>query len=144
MKRFGSLSGVFGTAALLLLFGSTVPTQAFQEDHPQDAKPAENKPHDQETKPSEDAAKPTPSKPAAKEAKPPKDANAPKAKDTHETKTVTKSDTRTETKSTVKHGPIENGRIPDAQFHSHFGHEHTFHVGHPAVSYTHLLPDVFC
>ena len=133
MKRFGSLSGVFGTAALLLLFGSTVPTQAFQEDHPQDAKPAENKPHDQETKPSEDAAKPTPSKPAAKEAKPPKDANAPKAKDTHETKTVTKSDTRTESKSTVKHGPIENGRIPDAQFHSHFGREHTFHVGHPVI-----------
>ena len=87
MKRFGSLSAVFGTAALLLLFGTTVSTQAFQEEHPQDAKPAENKPHDQEAKP-------------AKEDKPPKDANAPKAKDTHETKTVTKSDTRTETKST--------------------------------------------
>jgi hypothetical protein len=140
MKRFGSLSAVFGTAALLLLFGTTVPTQAFQEEHPQDAKPAENKPHDQETKPSEDAAKPTPSKPADKEAKPPKDetkpardANAPKAKDTRETKTVKQSDTRTETKSTVKHGPIENGRIPDAQFHAHFGHEHTFHVGHPVI-----------
>src|ERR1700689_4209706 len=116
MKRIGNISAVFGTAALLLLFGTTVPTQAFQEDHPQDAKPAENKPHDQETKPSEDAAKPTPSKPAAKE-----------------TKTATKSDTRTETKSTVKHGPIENGRIPDAQFHSHFGREHTFHVGHPVI-----------
>jgi len=120
MKRFGNLTAFFGTAVLLLLFGTTVPTQAFQEDHPQDAKPAENKPHDQEAKP-------------AKEAKPPKDANAQKAKDTHETKTVTKSDTRTETKSTVKHGPIENGRIPDAQFHSHFGHEHTFHVGHPVI-----------
>ena len=121
MKRFGTNSAFFGTAALLLLFGAAVPAHAYQEEHPQDAKPAESKPHDQEAKP-------------AKEDKPPKDANAPKeAKDTHETKTVKRSDTRTETKSTVKHGPIENGRIPDAQFHSHFGREHTFHVGHPVI-----------
>jgi hypothetical protein len=140
MRRFGSISGVFGTAALLLLFGATVPTHAYQEEHPQDAKPPENskpaensKPHDQSTKPSEDAAKPTPTKPAAKEEKPSKEANAPKAKDTRETKTVKQSDTRTETKSAVKHGPIENGRIPDAQFHTHFGQGHTFRVGHPVV-----------
>jgi hypothetical protein len=140
MRRFGSISAVFGTAALLLLFGATVPAHAYQEEHPQDAKPPENskpaensKPHDQSTKPSEDAAKPTPTKPAAKEEKPSKEANAPKAKDTRETKTVKQSDTRTETKSTVKHGPIENGRIPDAQFHSHFGREHSFHVGHPVI-----------
>jgi hypothetical protein len=121
MKRFGGISAVFGAAALLLLFGTAVPAQAFQEDHPQDAKPAENEPHDQETKP-------------AKEDKPPKDANAPKAtNETRETKTVKQSDSRTETKSTVKHGPIENGRIPDAQFHSHFGQQHTFRVGHPVV-----------
>jgi hypothetical protein len=111
MKRFGSISAVFGTAALLLLFGTTAPAQAFQEDHPQDAKPAENaKPHDKEAKPAE-------------EKKPHKDANAPKEN----------KDTRVAAKSTVKHGPIENGRIPDAQFHAHFGREHTFHVGHPVI-----------
>lgn len=128
MKRLGGVSAAIGAAVLLLLFGSTFPTQAYQEEHPQeehheDAKPAEKpKPtHDQEAKPS-------------KEEKPSKDAKAPeKAKDTHETKTVKQSDTHTETKSTVKHGPIENGRIPDTQFHSHFGREHTFHVGHPVV-----------
>lgn len=127
MKRFGGFSA-FGAAALLLLFGCTLPTQAYQEEHPQeehheDAKPAEKAkpPHDQEAKP-------------PKEEKPPKDAKAPeKAKETHETKTVEHSETRTQVKSTVKHGPIENGRIPDAQFHSHFGREHTFHVGHPVI-----------
>jgi hypothetical protein len=144
MKRLGGISAAFGAAVLLLLFGSTLPTQAYQEEHPQEehpqdakpkptenAKPPENgKPHDQATKPSEDAAKPTPAKPAAKEEKPSK-ANTPKSEDTRETKTVKQSDTRTESKATVKHGPIENGRIPDTQFHSHFGREHTFHVGHP-------------
>ncbi len=124
MKRFGSISAVFCTAALLLLFGTTAPAQAYQEEHPQEAKPPENaKPeHEKEAKP------------AAKPVKPPKDAKASKeTKDTHETKTVEHSETRTQTKTTVKHGPIENGRIPDAQFHSHFGHEHTFHVGHPII-----------
>jgi hypothetical protein len=145
MERFGSVSAVFGTAALLLLFGTTAPARAYQEEHPQEehpqeakpkpaenAKPPENgKPHDQATKPTEDAAKPAPTKPAPKNEKPTKEASAPK--DNRETKTVKQSDTRTETKSTVKHGPIENGRIPDAQFHSHFGREHTFRVGHPVI-----------
>jgi hypothetical protein len=123
MKRFGSISAVFGTAALLLLFGSTSPAQAFQEEHPQeehpqDAKPPENAkpPHDQEAKP-------------PKEEQPPKDANAPK----ENARPADHPENRAEAKSTVKHGPIENGRIPDAQFHSHFGREHTFHVGHPVV-----------
>jgi hypothetical protein len=153
MKRFGGVSATFGAAVLLLLFGSTLPTQAYQEEHPQEehpqdakpkpsenakppanAKPPENgKPHDEATKPSEDAAKPTPTKPAAKEEKTSKEASAPGSKNTRETETVKQSDTRAETKSTVKHGPIENGRIPDAQFHSNFGREHTFHVGHPVV-----------
>jgi hypothetical protein len=149
MKR---ISVVFGTAALFLLFGTTAPAQAYQEDHPQESKPPENakppenskpkpaenakppengKPHDQATKPSDEAAKPAPTKPAPKDEKPAKEANAPK--ENRDTKTVKQSDTRTDTKSTVKHGPIENGRIPDAQFHAHFGREHTFHVGHPVV-----------
>jgi hypothetical protein len=142
MKRFGGICAVLGAATLLLLFGSTLPSQAYQEEHPQeehheDAKPAEKAkpPHDQDAKPAE-KAKP----PHDQEAKPPKeekpssDAKAPeKAKDTRETKTVEHSEVRTQSRSTVKHGPVENGRIPDAQFHAHFGREHTFRVGHPVI-----------
>jgi hypothetical protein len=130
MKPVRFISAIFPTAAMFLLFGISAPVHAFQEEHPQDARPAEGQAHDQETKPSEDATKPTPSKPAKQENAPkdekrPADANAPK--DNHNTRT------QTESKTTTQHGRVENGRIPDADFHSHFGREHHFHVGHPQV-----------
>jgi hypothetical protein len=157
MKRFGGISAVLSTAVLFLVFGTPSPAQAFQEEHPQDAKPAEGAkpapkeeskpPKDakpapkpkQESKPPQDA-KPTTHDQEAKppkEDKPPKDTNAPKAanapKENKDARPAEHAETRQPAKSTVKHGPIENGRIPDAQFHSHFGHEHTFKVGHPVV-----------
>jgi len=112
MKPVRFLSTIFGTAAMFLLFGISAPVHAFQEEHPQDARPAEGQAHDQETKPSDDAAKPTPSKPpkqenVPKDEKPPADANAPK--DNHNTRT------QTESKTTTQHGRVENGRIPDAE-----------------------------
>ncbi|HXN72679.1 MAG TPA: hypothetical protein VN861_09025 [Candidatus Acidoferrales bacterium] len=150
MKRFG-ISAVLGTAVLFLIFGTPAPTQAFQEEHPQDAKPAEAKPAPkEESKPPKDA-KPAPkpkqeSKPPQdakptthdQEAKPPKEDKPPKDTNAHKAANAPKEskDARPAEhaeKSTVKHGPLENGRIPDAQFHSHFGHEHTFKVGHPVV-----------
>jgi len=55
MKRFGNLT-VFSAQQFCFCYSYYVPTQAFQEDHPQDAKPAENKPHDQEAKPAKEAS----------------------------------------------------------------------------------------
>jgi hypothetical protein len=123
MKPVRIISTIFGTAALLVLFGVSAPVRA-QDEHPQDAKPAE--PHDQGAKPSEEA------KPS--EAKPPKDEKAPRDEN-NKARPENRNETRTqtETKTTVKHGPVENGRIPDAQFHAHFGRAHTFHVGHPQM-----------
>jgi hypothetical protein len=132
MKPVGFISTLLATTAMFLLFGFSAPVRA-QEEHPQEAKPAEGAPHDQETKPSEEAKPPRDSaKPS--EAKPPKDEkpkeNAPRDNNKPEARTETR--TQTESK-TVQHGRAENGRIPDADFHAHFGREHHFHVGHPQV-----------
>ncbi len=141
MKPVRFIRTIFGTVAMFLLFGISAPVHAFQEEHPQDARPAQGQAHDQETKPSEDAAKPKTSKPPKQENPPkdekrPADANAPKDnRNTRQSQTEGRTETRTQTESrtTVQHGRVENGRIPDADFHSHFGREHHFRVGHPQV-----------
>jgi hypothetical protein len=135
MKPVRIISTILGTSAMFLLFYISTPVLHAQDEHPQDAKPAE--PHDQETKPAEEA-KPPHDEAKPSEAKPPKDEKTPKDEtaprdDKARPEERTETRTQTDTKTTVKHGPIENGRIPDAQFHSHFGRAHTFHVGHPVV-----------
>jgi hypothetical protein len=137
MKTIRLISTIFGTTAMFLLFGISAPIHA-QEEHPQDARPAQQaEPHDQETKPSEEAKPPhDAAKPS--EAKPPKDEkpkeNAPRDNNRQsQTEGRTETRTQTESKTTVQHGRGENGRIPDADFHAHFGREHHFHVGHPQV-----------
>jgi hypothetical protein len=138
MKTVGFFSTLLATTAMFLLFGFSAPVRA-QEEHPQDAKPAEGQAHDQETKPTEDSAKPTPSKPSKaepKDEKRPEDSKAPKenARDNNNRQSQTETRTQTESKTTtVQHGRAENGRIPDADFHAHFGSGHHFHVGHPQV-----------
>jgi len=137
MKTVRFISTIFGTTAMFLLFGISAPVHA-QEEHPQEARPAqEGAPHDQGTKPSEDAKPPhDAAKPS--EAKPPKDEkpkeNAPRDNSRQsQTEGRTETRTQTESKTTVQHGRVENGRIPDTDFHAHFGREHHFHVGHPQV-----------
>lgn len=135
MKTVRFICTILGTSAMFLLFCITTPVLRAQEEHPQDAKPAE--PHDQETKPSEEA-KPPHDETKPSEAKPPKDEKAPRDENAPRDNKArpedrTETRTQTETKTTVKHGPIENGRIPDADFHSHFGRQHHFHVGHPQM-----------
>jgi hypothetical protein len=137
MKTVRLISTIFGTTAMFLLFGISAPVHA-QEEHPSEARPAqEGAPHDQETKPSEEAKPPhDAAKPS--EAKPPKDEkpkeNAPRDNNRQsQTEGRTETRTQTESKTTVQHGRVENGRIPDADFHAHFGREHHFHVGHPQV-----------
>src|ERR1700693_1035453 len=83
MKTVRLISTIFGTTAMFLLFGISAPVHA-QEEHPPEARPAqEGAPHDQETKPSEeakpphDAAKPSEAKPP-KDEKAPRDENAPR------------------------------------------------------------------
>jgi hypothetical protein len=131
MKTLRFISTFLGTSAMFFLFCISTPVLRAQEEH-QEAKPAEGAPHDQETKPSEEAKPP---RDAAKpsEAKPPKDEkpkeNAPRDNNNRQTETRT----QTESKTTVQHGHAENGRIPDADFHAHFGSGHHFHVGHPQV-----------
>jgi hypothetical protein len=129
MKTLRFISTILGTIAMFLLFCISAPALRAQDEHPQDAKPAE--PHDQETKPAEEA------KPPHDEAKPseakPNDEKAPRDDNKGRPEERTETRTQTETKTTVKHGPVENGRIPDAQFRSHFGRSHTFHVGHPQM-----------
>jgi hypothetical protein len=139
MKPVRIISTILGTSALFLLFYISTPVLRAQEEHPQDAKPAE--PRDQETKPSDEAkpphdeAKPSEAKPP-KDEKHPEDSKAPKEnapRDNNNRQSQTETKTQTESKTTVQHGRVENGRIPDADFHSHFGREHHFHVGHPQM-----------
>jgi hypothetical protein len=130
MKPVRIISTILGTSAMFLLFYISTPVLRAQDEHPQDAKPAE--PHDQETKPAEEA-KPPHDEAKPSEAKPPKDEKAPRDDNKARPEERTETRTQTETKTTVKHGPIENGRIPDTQFHAHFGRSHTFHVGHPQM-----------
>jgi hypothetical protein len=130
MKPVRIISTILGTSAMFLLFYVSTPVLRAQEEHPEDAKPAE--PHDQGAKPSEEG-KPPHDEAKPSEAKPPKDEKAPPADNKARPDERTETRTQTETKTTVKHGPIENGRIPDAQFHAHFGRAHTCHVGHPQM-----------
>jgi len=132
MKSVRIISTILGTSAMFLLFCISTPVLRAQEEHPQDAKPAE--PHDQGTKPAEEA-KPPHNEAKPSEAKPPKDEKAPRDdnKARPEERNETRTQTQTETKTNVKQGRVENGRIPDADFRSHFGRSHTFHVGHPQM-----------
>jgi hypothetical protein len=124
MKTVRFISTLLAAMAMFLLFGLSSPARA-QEEHPQEAKPAEGAPHDQETKPSEEAKPPKDEKPKE---------NAPRDNNRQsQTEGRTETRTQTESKTTVQHGRAENGRIPDADFHAHFGREHHFHVGHPQV-----------
>jgi len=128
MRRIGIIGTVLSTAVLFLLFGARTPVHAFQEEHQQDAKP----PHDQETKP-------------PNEAKPPKDTKSPQearpenkqkpGQHTEETKekAVTHTQQKTVSRSSIKQGRLVNRRIPDDQFRSHFGREHTFMISEPVL-----------
>ncbi len=133
MKTLRFISTILGTSAMFLLFCISTPVLRAQDEH---------QAHDQETKPTEDSAKPAPSKPTKaepKDEKRPEDSKAPKEnapRDNNrqsQTEGRTETRTQTESKTTAQHGRVENGRIPDADFHAHFGREHHFHVGHPQV-----------
>jgi hypothetical protein len=129
MKTVRFISTILGTTAMFLLFCISAPALRAQEEHPQDAKPAE--PHDQESKPAEEA------KPPHDQAKPseakPKDEKAPRDENKARPENRTETRTQTESKTTTQNSRVQNGRIPDADFHSHFGRSHHFHVGHPQM-----------
>src|ERR1700684_1869344 len=81
MKPLRFTGTILGTSAMFLLFCISTPVLRAQEEHQQEAKPAEGQAHDQETKPTEDSSKPMPSKPPTadpKDEKRPEDSKAPK------------------------------------------------------------------
>jgi hypothetical protein len=134
MKALRFISTILGTSAMFFFFCISTPVLRAQEEHQQDAKPAEGQAHDQETKPTEESAKPTPSKPTKaepKDEKRPEDSKAPKENARDNNNRQSQTETRTQTES--KNSRVQNGRIPDADFHAHFGSGHHFHVGHPQV-----------
>jgi outer membrane biosynthesis protein TonB len=111
---------LIGTGALLLLFGISAPAFAQEQHDPQEqpAKPPEGKPTDkpqaEQPKTPDDRARPD------NAAKPPKE-------------TERKPEAQRPEDAQRNNQRAGNGRIPDDKFKSHFGREHTFHVGHPTV-----------
>src|SRR5277367_6912653 len=150
MKRIG----VFGTAALLLLLGSSASAYARQEQHEQEAKP-ENKPEakpakQEEAKPvKQEAAKPEKQQegqPAKQEAskpvkqeqtKPPKQeaaqpAKQQQAKAQHAQRTPAEEQ-RQRAVPALRLSVRGSARIPDDRFRANFGHEHVFVINAPVM-----------
>jgi hypothetical protein len=152
MKRFG----VFSTAALLLLLGSSVSAYARQEQHDQEAKP-ENKPEakpakQEETKPAkQEAAKPekqqeaqpakqAQAKPANQEAAKPEKQQQAKAQpeqaksnnQQHAPRTPAEEQ-RQRAVPALRLSVRGSARIPDDRFRANFGHEHVFVISQPVM-----------
>jgi hypothetical protein len=152
MKRFG----VFSTAALLLLLGSSVSAYARQEQHDQEAKP-ENKPEakpakQEETKPAkQEAAKPekqqeaqpakqAQAKPANQEAaKPEKQQQAKaqpeqaKSNNQQHAQRTPAEEQRQRAVPALRLSVRGSARIPDDRFRANFGHEHVFVISQPVM-----------
>jgi hypothetical protein len=110
---------LIGTGALLFLFGISALAFAQEQHDPQEpsAKPADAKPTD---RPQAEQPKTPDDKPRAENAaKPPKD--------TERKPEVQRPDDA----GHAQHAG--NGRIPEDKFKTHFGREHTFHIGHPVI-----------
>jgi hypothetical protein len=150
MKRIG----VLGTAALLLLLGSSASAYARQEQHEQEAKP-ENKPEakpakQEEAKPvKQEAAKPEKqqegqpakqeaskpvkqeqTKPAKQEAAQP--AKQQQAKAQHAQRTPAEEQ-RQRAVPALRLSVRGSARIPDDRFRANFGHEHVFVINAPVM-----------
>ncbi len=123
MKIFG----VVGTTLLLLLLGTGV--SVYAQDQHEDAKPQAQ----EEEKPKQEEAKP---------AKPESDKNV-KQEEEKKDENVRRQEEKTSKQDESK--AVQNdhhtqaaenrngGRIPDDKFRAHFGHEHTFRIGHPTI-----------
>jgi hypothetical protein len=111
MKIFG----VVGTALLFMLLGTGV--SVYAQDQRDDAKPQAQ----EEEKKQED-------KSVRQEEK--KDEKAQEGDKTvrHDEKVE-----QNEHHEAVNEHRTEARRIPDDKFRAHFGHEHTFHIGHPVI-----------
>jgi hypothetical protein len=150
MKRIG----VLGTAALLLLLGSSASAYARQGQHEQEAKP-ENKPEakpakQEEAKPvKQEAAKPEKqqegqpakqeaskpvkqeqTKPAKQEAAQP--AKQQQAKAQHAQRTPAEEQ-RQRAVPALRLSVRGSARIPDDRFRANFGHEHVFVINAPVM-----------
>jgi hypothetical protein len=115
-----------GTRALLLLFGISAPAFAQEQHDPQEqpAKPPADKP---DAKP---ADKPHAEPPKTPDDKPRPD-NAAKPPKQQEAKPAAQRPEDAQRNNNNQHAG--NQRIPDDKYKAHFGREHTFHVGHPAI-----------
>src|SRR5580700_10296881 len=84
----------------------------YAQDHPDDAKPAQEEPRPEATKPAHDEAAP----PRQEEVKPPK----------HDDKPAKQDDAKPSKQAEKAQGAdSQHGRIPDDKFRAHFGRQHT-------------------
>jgi len=126
MERFG----VLGTAALLLLLGSTASAYARQEQHEEEAKPenrAEAKPAKQEE-----------SKPVKQEATKPEkqqEAQPAQAKSNQQqpAQRTPAEEQRLRAVPALRLSARGSARIPDDRFRANFGHEQLFVISQPVV-----------
>jgi hypothetical protein len=150
---------VISTAVLLLLFGTTIPAFAQKDEEkgggkPQAAQHEQQPQHAQKAQPQQRAVKAQPQE-RAEHAQPQQHAQraqpqqrAEKVQPQQRAEKVQPQgarQSRGQQQQTVaynggnssNHGNGNNGnhygRISDASYHSHFGHEHSFHMGHPEM-----------
>jgi hypothetical protein len=100
----------------------------YAQDHPDDAKPAQEEPRPEATKPAHDEAAP----PRQEEVKPPKQDDVKPPKD--EDKPAKQDDAKPSKQAEKAQGADnQHGRIPDDKFRAHFGRQHTLVINKTTV-----------
>jgi hypothetical protein len=128
------ISAALGTAAILLMFGTTCSLCAQDQkppDQQEEAKPPKPAQDDKPTaKPPQDEK---PSKPDP-DAKPTKPVDQPKPSKDDKKDNPPKQDKQTASTSPAHTAQTnQRGHIPDDKYKAHFGSGHHFKIGHPTI-----------
>ncbi len=145
---------VIGTAVMFLLLGTTLPAFAQKEEEkgggkPQAAQHEQQPQHAQKAQPQraekaapqhaqkaepQHAQKAQPQRAQKAEPQRAEKAQPQRTEKARPQRAQGQQPTRQRTQTVASNrGGGQYGRISDASYHSHFGHEHSFHMGHPEM-----------
>jgi len=132
---------VISTAVLFLLLGSTLPAFAQKEEEekgggkPQAAQHEQQPQHAQKAQPPQRAEKTAPQHAQKAQPQRAEKAQPQRAEKAQPQRAQTQQAGRQQTQTVASNrgGGGHYGRISDASYRSHFGHDHSFHMGHPQM-----------
>jgi glucan-binding YG repeat protein len=143
------LVGIISTAVLFLLLGTTAPAYAQQEEHAQEAKPAQHAQQKQEAKQAKSSQR-AEQKQEAQRAK--SSQHAEQKQEAQQAKSSQHAEQKQEAQQAKsaqhaqqqehaqqpqavasKSGASHYGRISDTSYRAHFGRGHSFHMGRPQM-----------